>query len=102
MNWCCTEVQGEVYIIRLTFLCEVLGTVRSTTVTAMKMPPQNITLLCFKSFVIVPSSSRPTIWVKYCENKLVPAVSVSRAESCISRRKFIVVFQYHLHRARDR
>ena len=37
--------------------------------------PQNITLLWYKPFAIIPSRSRRTMWAKYPKNKLVRAVS---------------------------
>ena len=40
-----------------------------------KTSPQNITWLYHKSFTIIQTRSRPTIWVKYPKNKLVRAVS---------------------------
>ena len=52
-----------------------LGTLRSMTATSTKMSPQNKTLLYYKSFAIIPSRSRPTIWAKYPKNKLVRAIS---------------------------
>ena len=40
-----------------------------------KTSPPNITWLYHKSFGIIQSHSRPTIWAKYPKNKLVRAVS---------------------------
>ena len=37
--------------------------------------PQNITWLYHKSFAIIQSRLRPTMWAKYPKNKLVRAVS---------------------------
>ena len=55
--------------------CDRLGTLRSTTATSTKTSPQNRTLVYCKSFAIIPSRSRRTMWAKYPKNKLVRAVS---------------------------
>ena len=52
-----------------------IGSLRSATATSTKTSPQTITLLCHKSFAIIPSWSRLTLSVKYPRNELVREIS---------------------------
>ena len=56
-------------------LSDIIGSLRSTTATATKTSPQNITLHYRKFLAVRPSCSRRTMWVKYPKNRLVRAIS---------------------------
>ena len=45
-----------------------IGTLRSTTATSTKTPPQNITLHCRKFLAVRPSPLHRTMWAKYPKN----------------------------------
>ena len=51
------------------------GSLRSTTATATKMALENVTFHNLKSFEVISSCSRRTMWANYPKIEFIPAVS---------------------------
>ena len=74
-------VLEDLFAYRLDGMITELGNLRSTTATVDENFTSKytaVTWLYHKSFAIIQSRSRPTMWAKYSKNKLVRAVSKSK------------------------